>query len=153
MHSWAISNKQMKCLHYINLCKLIRQAVWNEYPSPSHLPPLPLLSQSQVNKWPDLTSLLYLSNSLYNGCPLIWTVVLSTYMFFILLPWFKHFCLYCASFFLTVSVKFSEIFSFLLGSNKLYPTVHLMNFISAVFSLLISLCFNAQFHGHIKVIG
>jgi len=38
----------------------------------------------------------------------------------------------------------SKISSFLLSFNKLYPAVRLMNFISAVFSLLMSLLFIVQ---------
>jgi hypothetical protein len=38
----------------------------------------------------------------------------------------------------------SKVTSFLLLSNKLYRVMHLMNFISAAFSLLITHCFNVQ---------
>jgi hypothetical protein len=45
------------------------------------------------------------------------------------------------------------ISSFLLWSKKLYPAVCLMKFISAVFSLLTSICFNFQISRSCKVHG
>jgi len=62
----------------------------------------------------------------------------------ILLTWFNHFCLQCANLFSTGSTSASKTSPFLLWSNKLHPAVRLVNFISAVFSLLISLCFYVQ---------
>lgn len=59
--------------------------------------------------------------------------------------WFNQFCLYCANFFSIRSMSCSfKILSCFLCSNKLYPVVHLMNFISTVFSLLVSCCFNVE---------
>jgi hypothetical protein len=40
--------------------------------------------------------------------------------------------------------NFYKIAEFLLQYNNLYPAVRLINFVSAVFSILISLSFNAQ---------
>jgi hypothetical protein len=68
---------------------------------------------------------------------------LASLMSSILLTLFKGFCLHCANFYST-GLSSSKISSFLLWSNKLCSAVRVMNFISAVCSLLISLCFNVQ---------
>jgi hypothetical protein len=45
-----------------------------------------------------------------------------------------------------------KIASFLLWSNKLHPAVCVMNFISAVFNLIISLCFYAISVGIVVIV-
>jgi hypothetical protein len=63
----------------------------------------------------------------------------------ILLKLLNHFCLYCADFFYTeATLNSPTISSYLLWSNKLYSAVCIVNFVTVVFSLLISLCFNNQ---------
>jgi hypothetical protein len=66
--------------------------------------------------------------------------------FFVLITLFIHHCLY----FLTDSTLSYNIPQFLLRSNKLCPAVCLMNFISAVFSLLVSMFI---FYSRIKFMG
>jgi hypothetical protein len=62
-------------------------------------------------------------------------------MFSVLQIWIKNFCLYCANFFsIGSTLSSSKISSFLLCSNKFYPAVLLMNFISVVSWILTSLC-------------